>query len=198
MSADALRVFWAVALPDEARAQAAAAAHSLAKEFGDDMRAAAPETWHLTLKFLGDFPAERIDELVARCAPRGAQIRPFPVELAGLGAFPTPREARVLWLGVSRGARELARLARGLDRSCARFGSERDRKPYAAHLTLGRLREPRPVLFDRVEAPSGTPFVVEEIVLFESRLSPGGARHLPLARLPLGAGAEQGDLAPEL
>ena len=122
------------------------------------------------------------------------------MELTGFGALPDARAARVLWLGVGKGGRELARVARKLDAAAASIGVERERRPFQAHLTLGRLRRPQRVRLERLEAPGGIAFSVEEVILYESRLSSDGARYVPLARLPLVEveDAEAREFAPEI
>jgi 2'-5' RNA ligase len=86
---------------------------------------------HLTLKFLGEIGEDRIDALVARASAKLASVAPFEVALAGFGSFPNAREARVLWLGVARGAAFLAKVARKLD------GAARVAAPSAAPAVLG-------------------------------------------------------------
>jgi 2'-5' RNA ligase len=192
-----LRTFLAADLPRTARESLARAIEKLREVEGPDVRWADPATLHLTLKFCGDVPAERVDELIERCGARVCGLAPFDVALAGLGAFPHAREARVLWVGVTEGAGELARVARKLDAACARLGIERERRPFQAHLTLGRLRVPRRIALERLAGPDPIAFRVEDVVCFESRLSPRGAQHIPLARLPLGQPGEI-DLAPDI
>jgi 2'-5' RNA ligase len=191
-----LRAFLAADLPRDARAGLERAIEALRKEEGPDVRWSDPAALHLTLKFCGDVPSERVDELIERCAARLRGLAPFEVAIGGLGAFPNARAARVIWTGVGAGTSELARLARRLDAAAARVGIERERRPYQPHLTLGRLREPRRVAIERLAGPEGIAFRVADIVCFQSRLSPRGAEHVPLARLPLG-GADDLDLAPD-
>jgi 2'-5' RNA ligase len=196
---DQLRVFFAAALSPEARACAAEAV--------ERMRAAAPSgvRWvpagnqHLTLKFLGEIHEGHVDRLAERAAAKVASSEPFEVSLAGFGAFPSAREARVLWLGIAKGASALAKLARKLDAAARVAGAERERRPFAAHLTLGRLREPARIELERLVPPDSVAWTVSEVVLYESRLAPGGARYVPLAHLPLGAGESDSndEFAPE-
>ena len=193
---NAVRAFIAADLPADARASLARVVETLRKDEGDDVRWADPGSLHLTLKFCGDVPEDRVEELVERCAARARGCEPFEVAIAGLGAFPNARDARVLWAGVVDGVSELARLARKLDAACARLGVERERRPYQPHLTLGRLRQPRRVAIERLAGPERISFRVGEVVCFQSRLSPRGAEHVPLARLPLG-GAGDFDFAPD-
>lgn len=196
---DRVRAFLAVSLPAEARACAAEAVETLRAAVVGDVRWVPPENQHLTLKFLGEIAEDRIDALVARAGAKLAAVTPFEVALAGFGAFPSAREARVLWLGVARGSAALAKLARKLDTAARVAGAERDRRPFSAHLTLGRLREPARVEIEKLAPPTSVTWTVAEVVLYESRLAPDGARHVPLAHLALGAGLDPStnEFAPE-
>jgi 2'-5' RNA ligase len=96
------------------------------------------ENLHLTLRFLGATPDERIGELseVVATATRG--VTPFRVELTGGGAFPAPQYPRVLWIGIGAGEGELQALARRLNEELERHGWRPDDRPLQAHLTLAR------------------------------------------------------------
>ncbi len=136
-----------------------------------------PAQWHLTLAFLGN----DVDLEVVAAQLATVEFGAFMASLRGIGAFPRPRSARVLWLGVCDGRRELIDLAADLDR---RLGARAD-QPFRPHLTLARFRAP-------VDARSvvtrdrdvGT-WRVDELVLFESVLGSRGARHRPHARFAL-------------
>jgi len=147
---DRLRAFLAVQLPEAARACTGQAIEILRGVTPGGVRWTAPESQHLTLKFLGEIPEDRVDALVERANAKLAGLAPVELALGGFGAFPSAREARVLWLGVSRGAGALAKLARQLDSAARVVGAERERRPFSAHLTLGRLREPARVEIERL------------------------------------------------
>ncbi|MGH2788790.1 MAG: RNA 2',3'-cyclic phosphodiesterase [Actinomycetota bacterium] len=146
----------------------------------DDARWTPPENQHLTLKFLGSTPADLLEPIGAAVDSVAAHIAPDKVSLSGLGAFPTPRRARVLWAGVDDPSGLLPRLAEGLDTALGPLGFEPEKRKFMPHLTLARLRTPAPV----AEAMQGvrldeafTPFLVGSIDLFSSKLSPHGARY---------------------
>jgi 2'-5' RNA ligase len=195
---DPIRAFLAVPLSPEARAVAQQATQRL-RETAPGVRWIDASQLHLTLKFLEALASAEVPRLIAEVSGRLRGETPFEVGLCGFGAFPDARHARVVWMGVDRGQGALARLARKLDRAASRLGVPRDPRPYHAHLTLGRLREPRALALDRAAAPPRVSFRVEEVVLYESRLASNGATHLPLARLPLGSALESSDIdfAPE-
>ena len=196
---DELRAFFAIELPAEARARVAEAVERLRTVARQGVRWMALDTLHLTLKFLGEIREDGVPRLIARAHAKLGPEQPFDVGLAGYGAFPNAREARALWIGVSEGASSLARLARKLDSASRAIGAPRERRPFEPHLTLGRLRDPLRVELERAAPPDSVAWTVSEVVLYESRLSPSGARHVPLARFPLGAGgdAEHEDFTPE-
>lgn len=186
------RLFFAIELPEKVRNEALRTAETMRASAGKPgglpaaVRWLPEEHYHLTLKFLGEFPTDRIPELLMRAWSRLARSEPFTAELAGVGAFPSTRDARVLWLGLGRGQAEFARIARKLDSAAGRFGVKREPRPFRAHLSIARLRDPEEIPLDQLLGPDSMPFSVAEVVLYESRLSPAGASYFPLNRLPLG------------
>lgn len=190
-----LRTFVAVEVPGPARAEVRALVEAVAAASPPRaVRWVRPEGLHLTLRFLGPTPVERLAAVGAVVRATAGRHRSFAVEIAGAGAFPTLRRPRVLWLGVAVGGPELAALAADLDRGFEPLGWAPEGRPYAAHLTLARA-EPGPGAAETaarlVEAAHGFRFrwEVEDLVLFESILGRGGASYLPLERVPLGVAA---------
>lgn len=176
------RAFVAVRPPDDVltavERAVAPARHAIVGPRWTDRR-----QWHLTLQFLGwcgdvEAVAAALDGLEERDA--------FAVRLGGGGAFPSERRARVIWLGVHRGAEALGRLAGGVAACLAPLGFEPEARAFHPHLTLARLRVPgdvREAVAALGDAPVGQAFTVREVVLYESVLRPDGARYEPLARV---------------
>jgi 2'-5' RNA ligase len=140
-----------------------------------------PGQIHLTLEFLGELDpgdAARVGEALAEMRDEG----PIEAEIRGLGAFPVPSAARVLWAGVhAKGGRieRLAARARGIT---ARLGlGGRDARPFVAHLTLARFRNPCDPGRLEVGAESRDTVegrcLIDRIVLMESLLSRAGAEY---------------------
>lgn len=175
------RLFLAVFPPPEAQAAAAAAA--------DALRAAAPhmpvswvrrENLHFTLRFLGDCDPGQAGRAEAALTQAAAAAGAFEATLGGYGAFPSPRRARVLWRGMDAGAGALSSLAESLEAALAARGFGPADKPFAPHLTLGRVRQPG----DWSEAlaaaaPEPLPFRVGAAALVRSTLGPGGPEYQP-------------------
>lgn len=161
-----------------------------------------PSAYHLTLAFLGETEARELPRLQEHLAPAFAGVRPFTVQLRDGGTFPPRRPARVAWAGVAVVDRDPAVITHLVERVHGALEKaidwQRDRRPFSLHLTVARPRAPwkRPAVetFRRhLRGSWGEPFEVQEGVLVESRLQPGGARYRPVQRYPLG-GAEGDDL----
>jgi 2'-5' RNA ligase len=150
-----------------------------------------PENLHLTLKFLGQVEESRISAIGEAIAAAAAECGPVRLIFQGLGAFPRPREARVVWIGLSHGAEALAELQARIEAGLDSLGFAREARSFTAHLTLGRVRGPahREQL---ARALTGAPaealgeMVLDRIELMKSDLSVGGARYSILQSFPLG------------
>lgn len=180
-----LRLFVAVALADEVR-------HGLAAHLGDALdgrplpgRPVPPDNWHITLRFLG-YATEDVRDVVTAALDEAEAGGPFRLRFGGLGAFPRPARATVLWLGIEEGAERLGEVAAAVEEAVVGCGFLQEERPFHAHLTLSRIRphqDVRPTI-DRVPPfPLRQP--VTEFVLFRSTLGGGPARYEPVERFPL-------------
>ncbi len=184
-----LRLFFAVELPGGVREAAAAHAARLRRYTGVRANWPRPESLHLTLKFLGEVEASRLDSLSRAAAAAAGTLAPFTLTVEGAGVFPPRGAPRVPWLGVRDDSGELSRLQLRLENECAAAGFPREPKPYKPHLTLARLRAPQrgEAAAALSEAHSGSTFgpytfQVPGFVLMRSELGPGGSRYTPLSR----------------
>lgn len=182
---DTLRTFFAVELGDNARAEALRCIERLhAAPGGDRVRWVRPEALHVTLRFLGDVPADAVPVLAEQVGRQAAKLAPFELALGDLHAFPNARRPRVVALDLAP-EQPLAELAAASERGVVAAGLEPERRRFRPHLTLGRLRGARcPDTDGQDVAPS--PFRVDEVVLFRSELRPQGSLYTPLERVSLG------------
>ena len=148
------------------------------------IRLVRPEGIHLTLRFLGQASPEQIQALEPQLARAARGCPPLEARVGGVGLFPDRGRPRVLWVGM-----ELPPTALELQRACERVardaGFEPERRPFLAHLTLGRWRDRAA----RPELPETTDLGhtrLDSLVLFRSETAPSGAVYMPLARFPLG------------
>ncbi len=100
--------------------------------------------YHITLRFFGPVPPQRVEAITAAMARAAAQVRPFPMESGAAGRFGNPASA-VLWLGLKAGQTELAALYGIFVRELAAAGWPPEDRPFRSHITLGRDVDTRPV-----------------------------------------------------
>jgi len=151
----------------------------------------APSNLHLTLKFLGAVPEERIDAVAGALDEAARCAHAFEARIRGLGAFPSAGRPRVVWAGVTDGAAEMTALAQRVDAALAALGFPRDERPFSPHVTLGRVRRPgrSPELTDALGSAAAREFGrmrVPSASLMRSELGPRGARYTELAAVTLG------------
>ena len=192
MSGPTLRAFVAVPLPESVTAFLDRLAGRI-KAAGLRGRWVPSGNIHLTLKFLGDIDAATVDPLSAALARAVRGVAPIRLTPAGLGVFPRPQRARVLWMGLAGDIEALAGLQARVEAAAEALGHPREPRPWAGHLTLARARNEfdpqRLVDILQTHGASRAPsFQADGLVLYRSVLAPGGACYHPLARLVLGAG----------
>ena len=180
-----MRMFVAIDLDDRVKASAFSL-RSIADSAGrSSLRFVKPEHLHLTLAFLGEVEAPRGDHVIAAMQEPVAGITPFRMAFGGVGMFPPRGAPRVLWLGVSEGATELAALHRLVARRLGALDVRLEDREFHPHLTIGRWRESKASDRARLRAgpPVSTPaMTVDHVTLYESRVSSEGPTHIERAR----------------
>jgi 2'-5' RNA ligase len=186
-----VRLFVAATIPDELLQRLARSSEPLRRRW-PAARWTDPANQHVTLKFLGWADAGMLDDVHAACRAVASANAPAKLSLGELGAFPSARRARVLWVGLEDPAGLLARIARGLDESLEPLGFPGEKRAFTAHLTLARMKTPVGVgEWPDVEIDP-TPWTSRTVTLFRSHLSPKGARYEALDEIPLGGSASGG------
>lgn len=181
-----VRAFLAVPLPPPLQHAIARLQSELAAAM-PGIRWSRPETIHLTLRFFGDTSVDDLEKVRASMLSVTLRAQPCQVDLLGLGAFPDRRRPRVVWLGLSP-VEPLQRLYQACQAELGRVGIAAETRAFMPHLTIGRFRERGPdltALLARQAQQQVGRLPVTQLVLYESRLQPGGARHIPLFTVPL-------------
>lgn len=186
-----MRTFAAVPVAEPAAVAALAGAQAQLRRAGGRVRWVAPHQFHFTLKFFGNLAPDQVQAAGRALAQAAAAAAPFALELSGLGAFPRPESARVIWAGCAGGRAELEALAAAAEAALVAAGFVAEARRFSAHLTLGRLGDggPGPELAQAVRAAAGRPFgrvPVDRIVLYRSDLRPAGPVYTVQAQFPLG------------
>ena len=188
-------MFIGIGLPPECRSAIAGAVSPL-----QDKRV--PVSWvpernlHLTLKFLGETPPGRVDELARLMTEAAREIPPFGFHVGQAGGFPALGAPRVLWVGIREPLELVRKLHENMENALSAAGFPRDGRPYHPHVTVGRVR-------GRVAPGWGEAYAaavsrmaictvsVKSYQLYESRLSPSGANYSVLREIPFGRGTDR-------
>jgi len=189
-----MRIFCAVELPEDVRARIASHIAALRDAAEPSLKISweRPEKLHLTLKFLGEIEAERVEALTRSADRAAAGAGKFTVTLRDAGTFPAHGNPRVLWLGLDDNAGRLAGLQARLEDECEHERFPREARAFRPHITVARIRFPNAAARhvanlhrERNFAPAT--FDVGEFVVMQSQLGAGGSRYTPLSRHELGA-----------
>ena len=192
-----VRVFTAIELSDEAGAQLTRLQSRL-KGIAPPhtVRWTAPQNIHLTLHFLGDVATSHLEDAARAIGAAAAECPPFQLNLSNLGCFPNARRPRIVWVGVAGEVEILAELYKNLGGQLQqRIGFTPETRPYAPHLTIGRVKkgipqrrldqlgqmlaQEMPTVGHLVELP------VTDLHLIQSDLKPDGPVYTSLARVKL-------------
>lgn len=184
-----MRTFIAIEIPENIKQQMSEIQGRL-KDTGIDASWPRPEGIHLTLKFLGEIPESQAPDIKNGLVSAVKGTGEFRIEIAGAGAFPNPRNARVVWLGLSGEVEKLNRLQAAVEDAMVRIGFEREDRPFKPHLTLARIKYIRSkerwlTALEQVKDIKLTGFDATAVSVMKSELKPTGAVYMELARIEL-------------
>lgn len=178
-----VRSFIAIELPDELRQELAELQAQLKLGKQPSVKWVDPYGIHLTLKFLGNVPVDRIGEITKAIEEAARGTQPFHLEVKDLGVFPNLRRVQVVWVGISGQVDRLCQLQQRIESNLALLGFAPESRKFTPHLTLARLRD-QASLDERQrfgQLIAGTKFEipytfeVEAISLMRSQLTREGA-----------------------
>jgi RNA 2',3'-cyclic 3'-phosphodiesterase len=168
--------------------------------FAADARWVKPESLHVTLKFIGEQPETAVEQI--KCALTKVVANTTEIHFRGYGFFPTPKSARVFWIGMDAGP-QLAMLAAAIDEATSSVGLPKEYRVFSPHLTLARSAgssgSPRRQKGDRpnraferlqeklaaLPTPEFGTMTPREFFLYQSQLSPKGSKYTKLAGFTL-------------
>jgi 2'-5' RNA ligase len=186
-----VRLFVALDLPDPVR-QAITELIAKLQPKSRGARWIKPENLHITLKFIGHVPNEKLSPIQTALSSIHA-AQPVELHFRGMGFFPNEHRPRAFWCGIAASP-NLAELAANIDRALAPLGVEPETRPFTPHLTLARFKSDEGIR-EVVHAASNmksTDFgaaTETNFHLYESLLKSSGAQYNPLASFPFSGGS---------
>lgn len=187
-----MRAFVAIELSNEIRGSLAQIESHL-KYSGADVKWVEKDNIHLTLKFLGEITEEKNEKIKYILDEIAKQTKSFELSLKiskegpcpFLGAFPNLDHPRVLWVGLDKGAVESRLIAEKIDDALLKIGFQKESRPFAAHLTIGRVRSPKnkEALKEKIsnlQLKAYSLQLIDAITLFQSKLTPKGPIYIKI------------------
>jgi len=188
------RTFIALASDESLQSYLARVIQRLAQEL-PNLRWVDPAGIHLTLAFLGELTNEQLVAAMQAAELAAREVPPFDYRLSHPGIFGSPRQPRVIWIGIDEPTSRLVQLHQALNQELEQRGFEVDKRPFSPHLTLSRIKAPlkpdeqqrlqRLVAGKNVVSSSST-YHVRDLSVMKSELSRTGARYTTLQDVPLG------------
>jgi 2'-5' RNA ligase len=195
MSSDTYRLFIAISLPERVKDEI--------EKAQNELRGAVPEgsvRWtkrgqlHLTLKFLGDVEAQRLEALASSLARACEQSGALRLLARRIDFFPGLRHPRVVWVGVDDVPERLPVLRRTVEAATAGFTGEEPEKTFTGHVTLGRckaIKRPQAEILAKAAKTMEQRFfgewTADRIEIIRSELGSGGSRYTTLFAVSLAA-----------
>lgn len=186
------RMFCAVELPQEVRAQLQDHTANLRQEIPDVAASwSRVDNIHLTLKFFGNVAVDRVASISGAVARAVEGLSAFEINVGNVGVFPKASRAQVLWIGVNDPTAKLTALQKRVEDECALEGFEKENRAYRPHLTIARIRRPdgaRRLADTHLQMKIESVAVhVTELTLFRSELSPKGSKYTKISSHELAA-----------
>lgn len=184
-----MRLFIAIELPGEIR-QAIAGVQEELRKTGANAGWTRPEGVHLTLKFLGEVPENNVAGIPAALTGAVQGTGTLDLAVEGAGAFPNAKAPRVLWLGVTGDLEKLAKLQAAVEDAMAGLGFKREDRAFSPHLTLARIRFPKPRddwqrKIENIRGVKLGRFRADRVSLMKSELRPEGAVYTEIGKVEL-------------
>ena len=187
MFAGQIRSFVSVDLDDEKVLSQVESIMASLVSLGGDLKPVERENIHLTLKFLGNVSAARLEEIKSTLTQ--VTFPPFSLEIRGAGAFPNLKRMNVIWVGLGEGWSQVELIYEQTEKLLHQLGFSRETRPFSPHITVarvksGRKRDEIAAFLGHLTDQSFGTFNVESVKLKQSVLSPSGPKYSTLFEVP--------------
>ncbi len=182
-----IRCFLALTIPRQAQAELAGMQKFL-QNHEAKARWVKPDNIHLTLRFLGDRPAKKVEQIAAALPSFCPGFQPFKTTIEALNGFPNSKNPKVIWAGLSTGSEETLKIYQAVNDGLAHLGIPKEREEFIPHLTLARCKTPQEsrLTASAIKKTGITPVHTEiiSLVFYKSTLSSTGSIYEVIQSLP--------------
>jgi 2'-5' RNA ligase len=185
-----MRIFIALELPESVRERLGQLQGKL-KGTENRIRWVNPSLIHLTMKFLGEVKEKNLEKVIQIAQNAAGRFPVSKMKIGKMGVFPSFSSPRVIWVGIEEGKDKLETLAAELEEKLGQEGFSRSSRKWTSHLTLGRVKvlkekeKLKALISHSYEEVEGIEVKVKSLSVIKSELTPQGAIHTILERIPL-------------
>ena len=182
-----MRAFIAVEIDDLTKQKISDLISNL-KKSKTDVKWITEDQMHLTLKFLGNIDKDKVRDIANTLSNISNNFKSFTISLSNIGAFPNLNRPRVIWLGIDKGAGYLKNLNEKIENELEKLGFEKEDREFNPHLTLGRVKTSKDLselkkLLNETRFSLKNDININELILFQSTLTPRGATYSKLSTI---------------
>ena len=183
---DNIRAFLSIEIEDQGVLSQIQRVQQKLDQAAAKMKIVKSENIHFTLRFFGDTPRTKLEEIKASLDR--IDINPFEIEVAGIGSFPNKRRPRIIWVGVAQNAARVVKLKDEIDSSLIDLGYQPEKRKYTPHATIARVRfvkDSRRIAdnLDHLADDVIGKMTVECVTMMKSTLTPSGPIYEPLWKI---------------
>ena len=135
---------------------------------------------HITLKFFGEIEESMAKIIQEKLTGLESKYGPFEATIKEVDAFPTKRRARVIIVSLEKGVDIAKAIFHDIEDTLLTLGIEAEKRDFTPHITLGRKKEPIPLLERDIPGLDEMSFFIDRLVLFRSTLTSQGAIYSPV------------------
>jgi len=159
------------------------------KDTGADIKLVEPENIHITLKFLGDISTDISQEIKKIIEESVKNYKAFEIKLSNIGVFPSKEYIKIIWIGI-QDTDTLKNIAENIDKKINQIGFKREKRPFSAHLTIGRVKNAKNKekiiqIINKYQNVDFFKLKVKEIILKKSTLTPKGPIYSDIEKIKI-------------
>lgn len=188
MSESEKRLFIAIDIPGYIKDNVCGYTKTLLKKENGHIKLVSAPNIHITLKFLGNINIDKIEKIKEAIKETADKFNRFEYEIKGkINAFPSPSNARVIFLEIGSGGEEISEIYRQLEDNLERIKIRREKREFSPHITIARLKDKKNMehLIKEYRLNKIKGLGCSNITLFESQLKPYGAEYSVLGEFDL-------------
>ena len=183
-----MRTFIAIDIDDENLVTRIIEIERTLKASGAHLKLVEPENLHITLKFLGEIDPKDLDIILDVVRKYSQEEHPFEIKLKGIGAFPSMKAPRVVWIGIDKNREKIISLATKISEALEKLGFRKEEREFHPHITIARVKRFNASLKNFINANQDIEigeYYVRSIRIKKSTLTPHGPIYTTLSEIPL-------------